>query len=110
MLVPKLFRWLFFRKKLVQNTFDALRNDDTIYVDVSIHLGGNKESFANSVQLNHKNLQEFIQKYDKEQIIVLFGNNRKQLNEMHNQLENSGFNQIYNVGTLEELNKIKTQL
>lgn len=110
MLIPKLFRWIFFRKKLVSNTFDALRNADTIYVDASIDLGHNQKSFENSVHLNNWNMHEFIQNTDKQNPIVLFGNSKSNLNKIHTDLEMNGFEKVFCVGSIEELIKIKDEL
>lgn len=110
MLVPKLFRWLFFRKKLVQNTFDALRNPTTVYLDTSLDLGHNQSSFPNAIQFDVSHIDSFKKEYNADAILVIFGNNPKRRNDAHDVLENNGYAQVYNVGTLDELIQIKNQL
>lgn len=110
MLIPKLFRWIFFRKKLVQTTFDALRNEDTLYLDTSMDLGSHSETFDGSRKFGRENVAELRQEFQPDKVIVLFGNNKKRTDEIHDMLEQSGFQKVFNVGTLEELKQIKNQL
>ena len=110
MLIPKLFRWVFFRKKGVSNTFDALRHENTIYVDASIDLGREQKSYGDSFHLNNWNIHEFNQKTEKSNPIIIFGNSKSNLNKIHTDLEMNGFEKVFCVGSLEELIKIKDQL
>lgn len=113
MLIPKLFGWLSRKKKKngpVKNTFDALRHDETLYVDVGLYYNQEKESYENSIILNRVNLAEFEAKYDKDLPIIIFGNNKSLLNKMHDELENRGFTKVFNVGRLEDLKKVKQEL
>jgi len=110
MLVPKLFRWIFFRKKSVKTTFDALRNPETIYIDTSSHLGETTKTFEGSRRLGDSDINSFAQETDKDHPIILFGNNKSNIDRIHNQLEKVGFQKVFNVGSVEELIKIKEEL
>lgn len=92
---------------MVENTFDAVRNENALFVDTSIQLDSKQATYPQSVCLNESNWDEFVANTSEEQILVLFGNNKNQRNLMHQRLEENGFTQIYNAGTLEELNYIK---
>lgn len=110
MVIPKLFRWLFFRKKMVQTTFDALRNENTVYLDTSLQLNENQETFAGSRRITHSDIASLTQEFQQDQVFILFGNNKTRTNEIHDMLEKSGFKKVFNVGTLQELKQIKEQL
>ncbi|MDO5655408.1 MAG: hypothetical protein Q4G27_04640 [Flavobacteriaceae bacterium] len=110
MIIPKLFRWLFFRKKLIYNTFDALRNKDTVYIDTSLNLDSIQDSWPGSLKLKPVDLPNFKNTYSAENAIIIFGNNEKSRNEMHDLLERNGFSHVFNVGTLQELIIAKNQI
>lgn len=110
MLVPKLFRWLFFRKKLVTNAFDALRNENTVYVDTGVNLHPGQENYPGSVIFRNEKINEFKSKFNNETVFVLFGNSRQRAGEVEDMLKNEGFQQVFYVGTVEELKKIKENL
>ncbi len=113
MLIPRLFGWFSRKKKKnapVKTTFDALRHDDTLYVDVSTEYSLSGETYETSVKLNRENLAEFELEYSKDLPIILFGNNKGQLNKMHDALEQRGFTKVFNVGRLEDLKTVKQEL
>lgn len=107
MLIPELFRWIFFRKGLVRTTFDATRNKDAIFIDTSLKLKDNQETLSGSIHLHSSNVKEFMQKTPKDAILVLFGNNKDQSVKMHDTLEQNGFTQVFNAGTLKDVKEIK---
>lgn len=107
LLVPKIFRWIFFRKNVVESAFNAVRNENAIFVDTSLHLNPNHESFPNSIALDKSKLNNFIQVTPKDAVIVLFGNSAQKTTHLHNALEERGFNKVFYVGTLQELKQMK---
>lgn len=110
MLVPKLFRWLFFRKKLVENTFDALRNDQSLLVNVDVNLGRAQSNIENSIKLTDNNWSDFVQRENKTHPIILYGNSKNKLNETQRRLEQAGFEKVFVLGTEEELINAKDNL
>ncbi|MGI9527524.1 MAG: hypothetical protein ACR2MS_10485 [Weeksellaceae bacterium] len=110
MIIPKLFRWLFFNKNQTNNVFDALRKTDSLLVDVSLDLGTPIESVDNSLKLDDSNFKEFVDKTSKERVIIIFGNQKARRMKFYSRLEAEGFEHLYDLGTLDDLKEIRNNL
>lgn len=92
---------------MVESAFDAVRNEQAIFVDASLHLNPDQERYPKSIPLNKSNLNDFVQNTSKDTVIVLYGNNTKNATHFHNTLEDKGFSKVFYVGTLQELKEMK---
>ncbi|MXV38114.1 hypothetical protein GO491_05405 [Flavobacteriaceae bacterium Ap0902] len=110
MIIPRLFRWLFFRNAMEDNVFDAVRKEEARYIDTSINLGTPIESIENASRLNEHNLEAFAQSTPKDTLLILYGNHKKTRMEIFQKLKETGFNNLFEVGTIQDLKNVQDSI
>jgi len=108
MVIPKLFRWLFFRKIIKMTTVEAIKNPNVTLIDIrepyELEVDGNVPSAINIP------MGEIPQKLDEikemPKPIVIFCRSGGRASSTLNFLQENGLDEIFNGGGFNDVNEI----
>lgn len=109
MIIPNIFRWLFFRKFIKMTTIDAIKNPNATLIDIrepyELEIDGSVEGAINIPMGEIPDRLEELKNMPKP--IVIFCRSGGRASSTLNFLNEKGLEEIYNGGGFKDVNEIK---
>ncbi len=108
MIIPKLFRWLFFRKVIKMTTVDAIKNPNATLIDIrepyELEIDGSVEGSVNIPMGEIPDKLEEIKNMPKP--VVIFCRSGGRASSTLNFLLENGMEDVFNGGGFNDVNEI----
>src|SRR5690606_1620484 len=108
MVVPKLFRWLFFRKIIKMTTVDAIKNPNVTLIDIrepyELQIDGSVEGALNIPMGEIPDRLSEIK--DMPKPVVIFCRSGGRASSALNFLKENGMDEVFNGGGFSDVNEI----
>jgi rhodanese-related sulfurtransferase len=108
MIIPNLFRWLFFRKFIKMTTVDAIKNPNATLIDIrepyELEVDGNVQQAINIPMGEIPDKLEEIKEMPKP--LVIFCRSGGRASSTLNFLKENGIEEVFNGGGFEDINEI----